>query len=681
MLDFRKSFLAAALLALGAGTASAQGPLSCIAQSAGTPSIRAEGVTELVGDVIVTCNGGTPTAANRALQQLNVQVFSQPAINITSRIMTGGGDRIEFTEALMFIDEPSPANQRPCGSVGYPHSTTPATTQTIIAGVCGAHAGTGNGIGTYDPNMPAPTLTDGTNNSVNYATYRGNTYQARRNGNNSLIWQGVPFDPPGELTTRVLRLTNVRMNASQLGVPAGSVAAIALLVSTSASGVFPGPLGGGPIALPITNPNPTVAVAQASLDFSVVDPQTCLQCENGNTDFAGDSSKALNAQGTKCDSVMGNLRFTERFPTVFRRRGNRLPLGNADARLAPTPAPQSSENSSQDVLGTIYQTETGFYKSTPTLNWPQTLENGTLATGSSDGSLGLADHGTRLIARFTNVQNGLQVWVQTSGAINTLQGGTLNTATRTGTVTLTQSDANGAGAFNAIGGVAAGVSQVSIVGGTGQAVWEVAQADTTTIERVNIWIVIAYKANTANNLPTLGTSSVSGALAPLSTVATAATTSAPLPRFVDTATARTMLTINSCRTNILFPFVSNQAGFDTGLAIANTSKDPFGTSIQTGACSVNFYGYIGTSKVCLKYPSPSITGGEHFVWALSSGGAVTATAGFQGYVIAQCEFQYGHGFAFISDLGAQRLAMGYLALIIDEGIPTRSKSKSETLGH
>jgi hypothetical protein len=33
-------------------------------------------------------------------------------------------------------------------------------------------------------------------------------------------------------------------------------------------------------------------------------------------------------------------------------------------------------------------------------------------------------------------------------------------------------------------------------------------------------------------------------------------------------------------------------------------------------------------------------------------------------MIAQCRFQYAHGFAFISDVGARNLAMGYLALII-----------------
>ncbi len=32
-------------------------------------------------------------------------------------------------------------------------------------------------------------------------------------------------------------------------------------------------------------------------------------------------------------------------------------------------------------------------------------------------------------------------------------------------------------------------------------------------------------------------------------------------------------------------------------------------------------------------------------------------------MIANCNFQFAHGFAFVSDVGARNLAMGYLALI------------------
>ena len=54
---------------------------------------------------------------------------------------------------------------------------------------------------------------------------------------------------------------------------------------------------------------------------------------------------------------------------------------------------------------------------------------------------------------------------------------------------------------------------------------------------------------------------------------------------------------------------------------------------------------------------------------------------FQGYVIASCQFQFAHGFAFVSDLGARNLAMGYLALIIPEpGNSTRGPNPLSSSG-
>ncbi len=141
--------------------------------------------------------------------------------------------------------------------------------------------------------------------------------------------------------------------------------------------------------------------------------------------------------------------------------------------------------------------------------------------------------------------------------------------------------------------------------------------------------------------------------------------------------------INACATNLLFPFVSNCAGFDTGVAIANTSQDPFGTSVQQGTVKLNYYG-----KTCAGGAAPAaqtssvVAAGDHMVFTVSSGGShgITATPGFQGYIIAQCAFQYAHGFAFVSDVGAQRLAMGYLALIMDEPTDSRTVYSSESLG-
>lgn len=620
------------------GVLRSQGPpMTCEAQAASTPSIRAEGISELVGDIVVVCTGGTPIASDRPLPQINIQIFSQPSINITSRVLTSGGNLIEFTEGLLFIDEPSPENQRPCGSPGYPHSITPATIQTVISGVCGAHAGSpdSNGVGTYDPNVEAPAFAD--SNGQTYPTYRGNAYQARRAGNNSLLWQGVPIDPPGALGSRVLRITNVRVNASQLGVPAGppySAVPVGMLVSTSQSGVFAGPLGGGRPGLPISNPTPIVAVAQPSFDFRHSGPRECFQCDSANEHLLDDGPSS--SPNWRCDGATVTLRFSERFPTAFRRQASSVP------------------GESQDVLGSISQTESGFHKAAATANWPARLQNGTPAAGTERGTLGIADSGTRLVARFTNVPDGVEIHVPVNALLRPL-----SSESKSGVAELVE-----------------GGSRVSISGGSGQAVWEITETDTTASERVEIPVTAVYRAGQA----ALGTALAAGGLAPISTVLTAGSAGVPIPRFPGLLAGEPMLTILPCRTNLLFPFVSNRSGFDTGIAIVNTSKDPFGTPKRGGACVVYFHGELGGEPVSLRHPSPSLAGGEHFVWSVSSGGAVAATPGFQGYLIAQCQFQFAHGFAWVTETGAHRLAMGYLGLVLDEGIPARTGAASESLG-
>ena len=71
--------------------------------------------------------------------------------------------------------------------------------------------------------------------------------------------------------------------------------------------------------------------------------------------------------------------------------------------------------------------------------------------------------------------------------------------------------------------------------------------------------------------------------------------------------------------------------------------------------------YGGTTTAPTTPPGPSDTG------SIAGGTIYVNTAqalvpNFQGYMIAVCNFQYAHGFAFISDVGARNLAMGYLAL-------------------
>lgn len=106
-------------------------------------------------------------------------------------------------------------------------------------------------------------------------------------------------------------------------------------------------------------------------------------------------------------------------------------------------------------------------------------------------------------------------------------------------------------------------------------------------------------------------------------------------------------------TTLLFPFVTSQTGFNTGIAISNVSEDGI-LPPASGACTLSWFGLLAPSTPT---SSPSIAGGTSFLNLVS-----IMAPGFQGYTIAHCNFN-AQGFAFISDFGAQNLAMGYLPIV------------------
>ncbi len=102
-------------------------------------------------------------------------------------------------------------------------------------------------------------------------------------------------------------------------------------------------------------------------------------------------------------------------------------------------------------------------------------------------------------------------------------------------------------------------------------------------------------------------------------------------------------------TALLLPFVNTQSGFDTFIAITNTSKDPYGTTAGSGACSLNFYGVNAPAN-------PASTG------TIAPGGAYFNLASFlapnfQGYAIATCNFADAAGAVFVSDSGARNIML------------------------
>ncbi len=177
------------------------------------------------------------------------------------------------------------------------------------------------------------------------------------------------------------------------------------------------------------------------------------------------------------------------------------------------------------------------------------------------------------------------------------------------------------------------------------------------------------------NIPT--NTAVQSAMTALVSYTPTGTVSGPaaaIPTFLATTnTAVSEQTINTCATNLLFTFTTNQLGFDTGLVIANTSQDTLGTggksaaANQSGTCTLNFFGNgAPTPATGVADPGGNLAAGATHAFTLSS-----VAPGFQGYVIAACPFQYAHGFAFITYNLTQNngVAEGYLAEVLT-GRPT-----------
>jgi hypothetical protein len=624
------------------------GAFSCVGNAGVPPIVRAEGLAELVGDLVLNCTGGTPTAAGQPVPQANVQIFLNT--NITSRLTND-----PWSEALLMIDEPHPSSQHYCSQTGG----------------CSV-----NGVG--DNIVGSDGIADG----VDYDAVSGtvpNMFQGRQSGANSIVWLGVPIDPPGELGTRIIRITNVRANANQLGTSSTLIPTqIVMFVSVT-----------GSTSVPINNPQQTVAFIQPGLSFSVRKAvSNYLQCVSFNKDTATDSSKALSG------GLGTTVRFSEGFASSFKKR---VVNGTVDQD---TVVAALISNNYQNVPGAIYNTESGFY-------------NGAAPSTNGLNSAGLADHGTRLMARFANVPAGVALYAsvypviscsdcstapgQTGKAAITIVPASSNPSTPSIVARLVTTNANGGGDFSKIAATtafsygaglgssaAASAAPISLSNGSGMAVWEVLNSDPLQAETFEFGIGVSYLSNTSSNLPGLGSVTVAGSLTPLSTATSAATSAAPIPRFADSSLASSIFSVNPCTTNLLFVFLSNQVGFDSGVVISNTSVDPYGTAAQAGPCKLNYYGETtGGGAAPAAQTSATIPSGKQLTAVLSTGGnyGIAATPSFQGYMIAQCQFQYAHGMAYVSDVGANRVTEAYQALVLDSSAGSRTLYSSEVLGH
>jgi hypothetical protein len=603
-----------------------------------TPTLRGEGYTEQTGDVTLTCTGGSVAIVGNATPLVNITVFYNSTV--TSRLLPYGSGA---SEALLLVDEPGSGLPGYGPTLGQQLCTTPLSGCTSTIGQT-----TYGGVVIQTPmvgSAPAP-----------------NVFQGIVNGN-AVTFFGVPALPPTSTGSRVYRITNVRVNATTLSGGSSS-GAQPVVASISISGAT---------SLSISQSSLSVGYVQSGLTASVSGATTSLkQCSSyGNSpspSFSGNSVALLN--------------FAENFGTAFKTRvvpqTNSNYAGQINNPGVTDPYPGATVvTPNQNTPGAIYNSESNFILP--------------LSTG---GTAGLADYGTRLKAIFNNIPNGVNVYVSVNnvvnGSINIIQNtpggmGTGSFAQLVNGETTNDGNAGISGFFPMISGTINSTlgsnttAQVPITNNTGTAVWEVVNTNPNFNETISFAVFLSYTANVSQSSPAIGTSTVNLSYAPTATSGAASAT-LTIPRFVpDSSAARTLFGIILCRTILLYPFVTNQGGFDTGLTVANTSQDPFTvggnvTAAQAGSCNFTWYG--GTTQSPTTPPTPSNTGSiaGGTVWAGLASNLVPA---FQGYAFAVCNFQYAHGFAFVSDIGARNLAMGYLAVVIqDPGTGGRSASPS-----
>jgi len=275
MVSFRRWITALAVLALFTGIGMAQiqvgsvsntgaGSLLCTAAVAAPPTLRAEGMTDQIGDIVITCTGGITPAVGSALPVVNFTVSL--GTNVTSRLMSNSGTFLNTcsgaacpsntSEALLMIDEP--------GSI----TTASATALSTSVGIGGAAAQTlctDSAIGASDATKCAVAVATTTCTGpgcgglatlpVTYMT-GPNIYAGLVSGN-QVTFEGIPILPPATTgLARVYRITNVRANIS--GLSAGLAGTTPLTASVAISNY-----------VAVNNPVQTAGFIQAGLATSV----------------------------------------------------------------------------------------------------------------------------------------------------------------------------------------------------------------------------------------------------------------------------------------------------------------------------------------------------------------------------------------------------------------------------
>lgn len=530
-----KSSLFVIISLLFAAHLSAQSPFVC--NGTALPSVvRETGLAELVGDVVLNCTGGTPTQPGSPIPQMTIQVNLNT--NITSRLLSSSTG---LSEALLVIDEAYPANPVPV--TAGPAAGAPPQILCAPLGASCAETGTGG--------SPSP-----------YQT-QPNVFVGQQMSPTSIAWQ-VPIDPPGTGGgTRIIRITNIRANALQLGPTTSPLTPVFLTEQISAA---------GPLAMAINYPSQIVAINQAGVVPGLSGANALLQCSPHNASLVG---------GTGTPAFDFTVQATEGFAAAFKFRNYGTVVDGVED-------PQQLVE--QNLFGFSYNTETAFYSPSLFTTAP---------------TLGLADFGTRILVAFQGVTPGTHLFVPTSIAMQNMN---CPSCTDVGQLQLVQSDQNG---FSAPGYVpvtatatvgSTPVAEVNYVDSTAYATYEIVNANVTALEAANIPVAVAFDSSAP---PTTGVTTATTSLAPISSVLTADPT-APLPRFGSVSAVQTAYAINSCSPAPLSGGLLSESGPDNARVWdidINTGANPaFGVTIQSFTLTQTFGAKCSPTVVSPSFP-------------------------------------------------------------------------------
>ena len=516
------------------GLAGAQ-TVTCSAAVAVAPTLRAEGLSELIGDILLTCVGGAAPTIGQPLPTATIAV--DLGTNVTSRLLNTSVSPM-VSEALLLIDDPGSGSVPPAPGTG---SQAPQT----LCSSASAGAGTGGCV-----QFP---VSDGNavvmSSSPTSLTAPANIYQGTWDpaAPNQIVFTNVPILAPVESgAKRTYRITNIRANVAGLTVSASNPSAQQLNASVSiVSGLIQ------PVTLVEPPPPGLIAgLILTSLSVATLNPA-------GTGSLTPPAFASCIAETSITPTAI--LQFSETFATAWKTRVLPGPNYNGQGEFF------SGSTYAQNIPGTIYNSESGFILNTPI--------NG--------GTAGLADYGTRLKATFHGVPAGVRMFVSVTNVNNAVlvSGETAGDGS-------SPASFPAVAATTTVGGVPVAELAVDATG-TAVAVWEVTLSNPAVLETDSFVVYQLITASTPTDVTvnlSYGPTPPAGASAAVLADWGLASGTLTLPRFADDSLPMSLFSLGPCFTIVEgYPVsLTSTATPDQVSPQSSPSGEPYTVTITQG---------------------------------------------------------------------------------------------------